>query len=70
MGRGDSELPRLREILVRNVDPVNCRIAAYNIARHYELTKNYKKSLFYARITLGRAGRCWGAATGSPPATT
>jgi tetratricopeptide (TPR) repeat protein len=54
-GRGESELPRLREILVRNGDPANCRIAAYTIARHYEVTKNYKKSLFYARITLSRS---------------
>ncbi|MEA2601794.1 MAG: hypothetical protein QOF89_2786 [Acidobacteriota bacterium] len=55
LGRGDGELPRLREILVRNSDPVNCRVAAYNIARHYELTKNYKKALFYARITRDRS---------------
>jgi tetratricopeptide (TPR) repeat protein len=55
LGRGEGELPRLREILVRNNDPVNCRIAAYTIARHYEVTKNYKKALFYARITLDRS---------------
>jgi len=55
LGRGEGELPRLREILVRNNDPVNCRIAAYTIARHYEVSKNYKKALFYARITLGRS---------------
>jgi tetratricopeptide (TPR) repeat protein len=55
IGAGESELPRLREILVRNSDPVNCRIAAYTIARHYEFTKNYKKALFYARITLSRS---------------
>jgi len=55
LGRGESELPRLREILVRNNDPVNCRIAAYTIARHYEVNKNYKKALFYARITLDRS---------------
>ena len=55
MGRGDGEVPHLREILVRNVDPFICQLAAYNISRHYELTKNYKKSLFYARIALDRA---------------
>jgi tetratricopeptide (TPR) repeat protein len=55
LGRGDSELPRLREILLRNNDPAGCRVAAYNIARHYELTKNYKKALFYARITRDRS---------------
>jgi tetratricopeptide (TPR) repeat protein len=55
LGRGESELPRLREILLRNGDPTSCRVAAYNIARHYELTKNYKKALFYARITRDRS---------------
>ena len=35
LGRGESELPHLREVLVRNGDPVSCRIAAYTIARHY-----------------------------------
>jgi tetratricopeptide (TPR) repeat protein len=55
MGRGDGEVPHLREILVRNLDPFICQLAAYNISRHYELTKNYKKSLFYARIALDRA---------------
>lgn len=61
LGRGESELSRLREILLRNANPHNCRLAAYNIARHYELTKNFKKSLFYARIALDRSealGRC------------
>jgi tetratricopeptide (TPR) repeat protein len=55
LGRGADELPRLREILLRNTEPVSCRIAAYNIARHYELTKNYKKALFYARIAHDRS---------------
>jgi tetratricopeptide (TPR) repeat protein len=67
LGRGSKELPRLREILVRNGDPVNCRLAAYNISRHYELVKDYKKSLFYARIALERAEalgrRDWVAST-------
>ena len=35
--------------------PVHLPLAAYNISRHYELTKNFKKSLFYARIALDRA---------------
>lgn len=55
LGRGESELSRLREILLRNANPQNCQLAAYNISRYYELTKNYKKSLFYARIALERA---------------
>lgn len=53
--QGDGELARLREILLRNADTLCCRVAAYNIARHYELTKNYKKSMFYARIACDRS---------------
>ena len=53
--RGLHEVPVLREILVRSADLANCRLAAYHIARHYELVKNYKKSLFYARIALDRS---------------
>lgn len=55
LGRGASELPVLREILLRSGDPSNCRLAAYHISLHYELTKNYKKSLFYARLARDRA---------------
>ena len=50
LGRSNDVLPRLREILVRNLDVVNCRLAAYNISRIYELRKEVKKGLFYARI--------------------
>jgi tetratricopeptide (TPR) repeat protein len=55
MGHGEAELSRLREILLRNANPHNCQLAAYNISRYYDLAKNYKKSLFYARIALERA---------------
>ena len=55
LGRGERELPRLREILLRSGDPANCRLAAYHISLHYELAKNYKKSLFYARLAYDRA---------------
>lgn len=55
LGRGEKELPPLREILVRSKDLASARLAAYHISLHYELTKNYKKSLFYARIALDRA---------------
>ncbi|MFL6290467.1 MAG: hypothetical protein ACJ759_06195 [Thermoanaerobaculia bacterium] len=54
LGLGDGELGRLREILMRR----NCGtgyLAAYNIARHYELSKSYRKALFYARIARERA---------------
>jgi tetratricopeptide (TPR) repeat protein len=55
LGRGETELPRLREILLRSEDPVSSRLAAYNLARHYELTRNHKKAVFYARIARERA---------------
>lgn len=55
LGRGDGEIPRLREILLRSGDPANCRLAAYQISVHYQATKNYKKSAFYGRIALDRA---------------
>jgi len=55
LARGEGELPHLREVLVRNSDPVSCRIAAYTIARHYEITRQYKKALFYGRITMDRS---------------
>lgn len=55
LGGGERELPRLREILMRGADPVNCRIAAYNIARYYDLNKQFKKALFYAQIARDRS---------------
>lgn len=55
LGRGETELPLLREILLRSASPANSQLAAYNIARHYELTRSYKKASFYARIALERA---------------
>jgi tetratricopeptide (TPR) repeat protein len=55
LGHGDGELPRLREILLRSTDAGNCRLAAYNISLHYEFARNYKKSLFYARIAYDKA---------------
>ncbi len=51
----DESLTRLREILVRNGDQENCRLAAYYLARAHELKKGYKKALFYARIALERS---------------
>jgi tetratricopeptide (TPR) repeat protein len=46
---------RLREILIRNEDLTNCRLAAYLLARVYELKKETKKGLFYARVGLDRS---------------
>ena len=55
LGRGEEELSYLREILLRNADPGNCRLAAYNLSIYYQFIKNYKKSLFYARIAFDRS---------------
>lgn len=55
LGRGDAAVPRLREILLRSNDVGNCRMASYYLSIHHEFSRNYKKSLFYARIALGRA---------------
>lgn len=55
LGRGAADIPKLREILLRNADATNCRVAAYNIARFYELGKNNKKALFYARLARDRS---------------
>ena len=67
LGRGEGELPRLREILMRNGDPLSCRIAAYNLARHYELAKSYKKAM---PASPASARRRSAAATGWPRAAT
>lgn len=48
-------LHRMRSILTAGRDPLNCWLAAYDIAQAYELTKGYRKGLFYARVALDRA---------------
>ncbi len=45
----------LRQILVRNRDARTCALAAYNLSRAHRADKEYKKSLFYARIARDRA---------------
>lgn len=57
LGNYDEVVPRLRKILMRNRDEESCFRAAYNIARVYELRKEYRKALFYARIAKDRAHR-------------
>jgi tetratricopeptide (TPR) repeat protein len=54
-GLAPEPFQRLREILMSGDDPVNCRLAAYNIARAYEFAKEHRKGLFYARIALDRS---------------
>jgi tetratricopeptide (TPR) repeat protein len=40
---------------MRSADAGNCRLAANNISVHYQFARNFKKSLFYARIACERA---------------
>ncbi len=46
---------RLREILMAGEDSVTCFLAAYDLARNHEWTKEHRKGLFYARLALDRA---------------
>lgn len=55
LGEDGVVIPAMREVLMANRSPVNCYLASYNIARAYELRKDHKKGLFYARIALQRA---------------
>lgn len=55
--RGEDTVPRLREVLMRNGDDESCFLAAYTVARSYELRQDYRKALFYARLAKDRAGR-------------
>jgi len=50
LGRGEQDLLPLRNILVRSEDAGHCHLAAYNLARYYEIAKAHKKALFYARV--------------------
>jgi tetratricopeptide (TPR) repeat protein len=54
-GRGETELPVLRKILLRSENLEVSRLAAYHISVYYEFHKNFKKSLAYARIAHDRA---------------
>jgi tetratricopeptide (TPR) repeat protein len=55
LGRGEEELPKLREILLRSSDIGNARLASYHLSIYYQFAENYKKSLFYARLALDRS---------------
>jgi tetratricopeptide (TPR) repeat protein len=54
-GLAPESLQRLREILMAGEDAVSCRLAAYNIARSFEFSRDHRKGLFYARIALDRS---------------
>lgn len=55
LGHGAAHVPTLRALLLRTADPENTYLAAYTIARHYELQKEHRKGLFYAQLARDRA---------------
>lgn len=55
LGRGTAHIPALRSLLLRTSDAENTYLAAYTIARHYELQKEPRKGLFYAQLARDRA---------------
>ena len=55
LGVGGSVVAELRTLLMRSEDTENEFLAAYTIARHYELAKEVRKGLFYAQLALDRA---------------
>lgn len=54
LGRLD-HLADMRNVLMRNFNVTTSFIAAYNLSHAYELKKEFKKALFYARIARDRA---------------
>jgi tetratricopeptide (TPR) repeat protein len=50
LGSEDGLIGAMRAVLLRSSDRQNCMVAATNAARIYDLAKEYKKGLFYARL--------------------
>ncbi|MEM7480764.1 MAG: hypothetical protein AAF481_06295 [Acidobacteriota bacterium] len=57
LNRGSEVLRDLRELLSSTSNTVNRRFAAYHIARIYEVRKDRKKALLYARISRGELSK-------------
>ena len=55
LGEERDQLPTMRSILLRSADAQNCMVAATNAARVYDLVKDFKKALFYARVASNHA---------------
>ena len=55
LGQTDQSIVQLRRILMSNHSLEGSFLAAYNLARFHELTKDPRKGLFYARIARDRA---------------
>lgn len=54
LGQGNELLAELRALLMRSRDAENGFLAAYSLARAYELRKETKKALFYAQVGRDR----------------
>lgn len=55
LGQGQSCVIQLRRILTHSLAPEIGYLAAYNLARIYDLSKQVEKGLFHARIAVKRA---------------
>lgn len=55
LGRGNQEIPHLRQVLLRASSAESSWLASYTVARAHELDKQFKKGIFYARIALNHA---------------
>lgn len=53
LGAPEGLIRGLREILSRSTDPLNRLVAAYNLARIYEVRNDTRKGLLYSRIARG-----------------
>lgn len=54
LGRIEEPRRELRRILFRTCDPESAFLAAYNIARSYDLQKDYQRAMFYSRVAQDR----------------
>ena len=52
LGRGEALLAQLRPLMLRGPGRPAYRLAAYTLARAYELRREAKKGLFYARLAF------------------
>ena len=57
MGELDAPIGELRRILMAHRSSENAYLAAYHISRSFELRKEHKKGLFYARLAFDQAER-------------
>lgn len=58
LGHHEELIRGLRDILSRSTDRLNRLVAAYNLARIYELRNDTRKGLLYSRIARGEHEKC------------